>query len=72
MWARLGPDAGRPLIMNFTQGPGAFFTTFRSDGGRAGAPGGWGNPPAGYDPDVIDVEVVDDDEPGPPELHAPH
>jgi hypothetical protein len=72
MWTRLGPDAGRPLIMNFTQGPGAFFTTFRTDGGAAGAPGGWGNPPAGYDPNVIDVEVVDDDEHGPPELHAPH
>jgi hypothetical protein len=72
MWTRLGPDAGRPPIMNFTQGPGAFFTTFRTDGGAAGAPGGWGNPPAGYDPNVIDVEVVDDDEHGPPELHAPH
>lgn len=73
MWARLGPDAGRPLVMNFTQGPGAFFATFRTDGQGAGAPGGWGSPAAGYDPNVIDVEVVDDDEDhGPPELHAPH
>jgi hypothetical protein len=72
MWARLGPDAGRPLVMNFTQGPGAFFATFRTDGQGAGAPGGWGNPSAGYDPNVIDVEVVDDDDHGPPELHAPH
>jgi hypothetical protein len=70
MWARLGPDAGRPLVMNFTQGPGAFFATFRTDAPGAGAPGGWGNPSAGYDPDVIDVEVVDDDDHGPPELHS--
>jgi hypothetical protein len=73
IWARLGPDAGRPLVMNFTQGPGAFFATFRTDGQGAGAPGGWGSPTSGYDPNVIDVEVVDDDEDhGPPELHAPH
>lgn len=73
MWARLGPDAGRPLIMNFTQGPGAFFTTFRTDPRGARAPGGWGGPSAGSDPNIIDVEVVDeDDEHGPPELRAPH
>jgi len=73
MWARLGPDAGRPLVMNFTQGPGAFFATFRADAHGAGAPGGWGNTSAPYDPNVIDVEVVeDDDEHGPPELRAPH
>jgi hypothetical protein len=72
MWARLGPDAGRPLVMNFTQGPGAFFATFRTDAPGSGAPDGWGSPSAGYDPNVIDVEVVDDDEHGPPELHAPH
>ena len=72
LWARLGPDAGRPLIMNFAQGPGAFFTTLRTDARGAGAPG-WSGAPAGYDPDVIDVEVVDeDDEHGPPELRAPH
>jgi hypothetical protein len=73
MWARLGPDAGRPLIMNFTQGPGAFFTTFRTDAQGAGVPGGWGSPSSGHDPNIIDVEVVDDDEEhGPPELRAPH
>jgi hypothetical protein len=73
LWARLGPDAGRPLVMNFMQSPGAFFATFRTDAPGTGAPGGWGNPSAGYDPNVIDVEVVDDDEEhGPPELHAPH
>jgi hypothetical protein len=73
MWARLGPDAGRPLVMNFTQGPGAFFATFRTDAQGAGTPSGWGSPTSGYDPNVIDVEVVDDDEDhGPPELHAPH
>jgi hypothetical protein len=72
MWDRLGPDAGRPLIMNFTQGPGAFFATFRTDAQGAGAPAGWGNPSGQYDPNIIDVDVVDDDdEPGPPELHAP-
>lgn len=75
MWARLGPNAGRPLVMSFTQGPGAFFATFRSDAtGSAGParPGGWGSTGT-YDPNVIDVDVVeDDDEYGPPELHAPH
>jgi hypothetical protein len=59
--------------MNFTQGPGAFFTTFRTDARGAGTPGGWGSPSAGYDPTVIDVEVVDDeDEQRPPELRGPH
>lgn len=80
VWTSLGPEAGRPLVMNFTQGPGAFFATFRTDvpGGPpgapgAGGPGGWGGASASYDPNVIDVEVVDDDEDhGPPELHAPH
>ena len=39
LWAQLGPDAGRPLQVQFTQGPGMFFTTFRSPGaGQAG----WG------------------------------
>jgi hypothetical protein len=72
LWARLGPDAGRPLVMNFTQGPGAFFATFRADAQGSGAPGGWGSSSsAGYDPNVIDVDVVDDDdEHGPPELHT--
>jgi hypothetical protein len=59
--------------MNFTQGPGAFFATLRTDARGAGAPGGWGNPSAPYDPNIIDVEVVeDDDDHGPPELRAPH
>ena len=73
LWDQLGPNAGRPLQVHFAQGPGAFFATFRSDGG---GPAGWG--PAGGaapdadDPDVIDAEVVeDDDDHGPPELHAP-
>lgn len=73
VWARLGPDAGRPLVMNFSQGPGAFFATFRTDAQGAGTPGGWGSSSAGYDPNVIDVDVVDDDdEHGTPELHTPH
>ncbi len=73
LWERLGPDAGRPLQVHFAQGPGAFFATFRADGG---GPAGWGpgsgGAPTRYDPDVIDAEVVeDDDDHGPPELHAP-
>jgi hypothetical protein len=68
LWEQLGPDAGRPLMVNFMQGPGVFFTTFRT--GDQG-PAGWG-PDAGSDGDVIDAEVVEDDEyHGPPELHAP-
>src|SRR5580704_7560446 len=72
LWEQLGPHAGRPLQVQFTQGPGAFFATFRAEAG--GSPG-WG--PAGgaapepYDPNVIDAEVVEDDDHGPPELHAP-
>ena len=67
LWAQLGPDAGRPLQMNFMQGPGIFFTTFRTGGPD---PSGWG--PQAQDADVIDAEVVEDDErQGPPELHAP-
>src|SRR5580704_6531328 len=72
LWEQLGPNAGRPLQVQFTQGPGAFFATFRPE---AGGPPGWG--PAGgaapepYDPNVIDAEVVEDDDHGPPELHAP-
>ncbi len=72
LWEQLGPNAVRPLQVQFTQGPGAFFATFRAE---AGGPPGWG--PAGgpaaepYDPNVIDAEVVEDDDHGPPELHAP-
>ena len=83
LWGQLGPDAGRPLRMQFTQSPGAFFATFGGSG-PGGGPAGWGQSPdqaasgsgsgSGYDdPNVIDVEVVeDDDDHGPPELHAPH
>ncbi len=71
LWGQLGPDAGRPLRMQFTQAPGAFFATF--GGGGAGGPAGWGPPPgAAQDDDVIDAEVVEDDDHGPPELQAPH
>ena len=74
LWAQLGPDAGRPLQVHFSQGPGTFFATFRS--GDAGPPG-WvptrGPTPAADDPNVIDAEVVEeDDDHGPPELPAPH
>jgi hypothetical protein len=69
VWAQLGPDAGRPFMMNFMQGPGVYFTSFRT--GSPGAPS-WGAEAQGDD-DVIDAEVVEDDEHhGPPELHAPH
>jgi len=81
LWDSLGPEAGQRLRVNFGnfgQGQGAggansFFATFRT----GGMPPGWnapGDPPPGpynpnlpYDPNVIDAEVVDDDEP--PQLH---
>ena len=70
LWAQLGPDAGRPLRVQFTQAPGAFFATF--GGGPAAGPAGWGPPPGpAYDGDIIDAEVVDDDDHGPPELQPP-
>jgi hypothetical protein len=76
LWAQLGPDAGRPLVMSFMQGPGVYFSTFRAGGpGGPGGPAapGWGTAARGDDGDVIDAEVVDDDDEhhGPPELHAP-
>ncbi len=74
LWAELGPHAGRPLQMRFTQGPGTFFASF--DAGGAAAPGwgpGNGQAPAPDDPNVIDAEVVeDDDDHPPPELPASH
>jgi hypothetical protein len=94
LWGQLGPDAGRPLRMQFTQSPGAFFATFGGGPGGPAGPAGWGQSPGqgqaasgsgggsgsgsgggsfADDPNVIDVEVVeDDDDHGPPELHAPH
>jgi hypothetical protein len=71
LWGQLGPDAGRPLRVQFTQAPGAFFATFGSGG--APSPPDWGSSPGpAYDDDVIDAEVVEDeDDHGPPELHAP-
>ena len=79
LWGQLGPDAGRPLRVQFTQAPGAFFATFGGGAGgpTRGGPAGWGPPGAPHDgevidADVIDAEVVEDDEDhGPPELHAP-
>jgi hypothetical protein len=84
LWAQLGPDAGRPLAVQFTQAftqsPGAFFASFTTPAGwgaPASAPGPAGRGPAtsgndADDPNIIDVEVVeDDDDHGPPELHAP-
>jgi hypothetical protein len=88
LWAQLGPDAGRPLAVQFTQAftqsPGAFFANFNGPAGwGAAAPGpgpATGQGPSGRgaqspyadDPNIIDAEVVeDDDDHGPPELHAP-
>jgi hypothetical protein len=77
LWQQLGPDAGRPLQVQFMQGPGSFFATF---GGPGAGPAGWGaqgqaQSPSGsgtHDETIIDAEVVeDDDDHGPPELHAP-
>lgn len=78
LWAQLGPDAGRPfladVVQGFTQAPGMFFTTFRTGpNGPAGPPGAgaWGPDASAGHGEVIDVEVVDEDEPHePPELHA--
>ena len=68
LWAQLGPQAGNPLQVHFTQAPGAMFTFFRTGGGPPPGPGG---PPPRYyeDPNIIDAEVVeDDDDQGRPEL----
>jgi hypothetical protein len=76
LWAELGPDAGRPLgvqFMQFTQSPGAFFASFNTPSGwPAGQAQGHGAGSPRDDPNIIDAEVVeDDDDHGPPELHAP-
>jgi hypothetical protein len=90
MWAELGPDAGRPLAVQFMQTPGAFFANFNGPAGWAPGPGPGpasgpgqrqapgttagqgGRSPYADDPNIIDAEVVeDDDDHGPPELHAP-
>jgi hypothetical protein len=71
LWAQLGPDAGSPLQVHFTQTPGAVFTFFRTGGAPGSGPGPGGPPPGAYDdPNIIDAEVVeDDDDHGPqPEL----
>ena len=69
LWKALGPEAGRPLQFHMSQGPGGMFTFFST----GGVPQNDWQPSAehaGRD-DVIDVEVVDDDDHGPPELHRP-
>ena len=79
-WAELGPEAGQPLrvqFTQFTQSPGAFFANFNPPAGWPNGQGhgqGHGNAAASQrdDPNIIDAEVVeDDDDHGPPELHAP-
>ena len=69
LWAQLGPEAGNPLQVHFTQAPGAMFTFFRTGGGPPPGPGGGPPPPYYEDPNIIDAEVVeDDDDQGRPEL----
>jgi hypothetical protein len=89
LWAELGPDAGRPLAVQFMQAPGAFFASFNGPAGWGPGTGPGSGPATGAgaaaaaaqagrsryadDPNIIDAEVVeDDDDHGPPELHAPH
>ena len=69
LWKALGPEAGRPLQFHMSQGPGGMFTFFST----GGVPQSDWQPSAGHAgrDDVIDVEVVDDDDHGPPELHRP-
>jgi hypothetical protein len=75
LWAQVGPPAANPFqMMNFSQGPGAFFATFRTGPGGPAGPTGWGDPGhngGGHvdddDPNVIDAEVVEEGD-GPPEL----
>jgi len=76
LWAELGPDAGRPLrvqFTQFTQSPAAFFASFNTPPGwTAGQAQGHGAASQRDDPNIIDAEVVeDDDDHEPPELHAP-
>jgi hypothetical protein len=68
LWNALGPDAGRPLQFNISQGPGGFVTFF-STGGVP--PNQWDPRTASEHGDVIDAEVVDDEDHGPPELPSP-
>ena len=77
LWDALGPDAGHGLQVTFGQGPGgsgAFFATFRGAGqsfgpGSGQSPGQRSRPTQTNDPTIIDAEVVDDDDAGPPQLH---
>jgi hypothetical protein len=69
LWKALGPEAGRPLQFHMSQGPGGMFTFFSTGGVPQND---WQpSPGQGGRDDIIDVEVVDDDDHGPPELHRP-
>src|ERR1700733_5709035 len=75
MWADLGPDAGRPLAVQFMQAPGAFFASFNGPAGWAPGQGAApGQQPQQQrrassgqgarsryadDPNIIDPEVVE-------------
>jgi hypothetical protein len=67
MWRALGPEAGQPFRINFGAGPGGPGSFFAGFGDFGGAGGPFGNSPErnphANDPTVIDVEVVDDDDP---------
>jgi len=69
-----GPGGGGAFFATFRGGPGGpGFPGFGPGGPRFG-PGGPDSPPGPYqsqqdDPNIIDAEVVDDDDDGPPQLH---
>jgi hypothetical protein len=73
LWAALGPEAGRPLQFHVSQGPGGMFTFFSTGGvpPNQWERGAGGAGMARDNHDVIDVEVVEDDDHGPPELQPP-
>jgi hypothetical protein len=61
-WDALGPEAGRPLVVTFGAAPGGAGSFFAGFGGAGAAY----EDPARHDPSIIDVEVVDEEDP--PEL----
>jgi hypothetical protein len=69
LWQQLGPAAGRPLGFGFTQAPGGAVFTIFGTGGMP--PQGGQTSSVHHDGDVIDAEVVEDEDHGPPELQTP-
>ncbi len=62
-WNALGPEAGQRVKVTFGAGPAGMGSFFAGFGGAAPPH----EDPSRHDPTVIDVEVVDDEDP--PELH---